>query len=320
MNQQFYKQLKNYGKVKTSEPMSKHTTFKIGGPARYFVSVDNTDNLVALLKLLDEQGIPYMILGGGSNMLVSDDGFDGVVIEVKARDIEIDGTEVKVDAGYPTVAVAQKTVQAGLTGFEWGVGVPGSIGGAVRGNAGAMGSEMKDNVSKIELYSDGEVYTLSNDECEFGYRTSTIKTGGGVALRVYLSLEPSEDQGGMKQALSYLQYRNTTQPQGYASTGCIFKNADMQIYKEQLLEHFDENDEKVQQFLTVGKISAGWLIEQVGMKGAKIGNAQVSDVHGNFVINLGDATAGDVLSLIEQIKTKVYTIYGIALEEEIQIV
>jgi len=317
---EMYKKLQEFGHVKTNELLSKHTTFKIGGPADFFVTIDSTEDAVACLTYLDENGVDYFILGGGSNMLVSDDGFRGVAVRIKAQNKSVEDTLVIADAGCITVDIAQFSMQHNLTGFEWGVGVPGTIGGAVRGNAGAMGSTMKDNVKKISIYKDGEVLEYSNEECQFGYRSSRIKKEGGLVLQVWLELTKTEDTSLMKKALEYLNYRNTTQPRGYASTGCIFKNADAETNKVQLLKYFDETDEKVQQFLQVGKISAGWLVEQAGMKGQTVGGAQVSDVHGNFVINMGTATANDVTTLINQIKQAVYNAFEIQLEEEIQII
>ncbi len=316
---ELYKQLKQYGKVKTNEPLSKHTTFKIGGPAAYFVTVDETDKLIELLKYLDGEGTPYVILGGGSNTLAQDGEFDGVVIRVRSLGFRVQGTIAIADAGCPTVTVAQKSMQAGLTGFEWGVGVPGTIGGAVRGNAGAMGGDMQKDVLKVEVYRDGEVFELSNEECKFDYRTSIFKHKGGVVLRVHLQLaEADPDAVLMKQALEHLQYRNSTQPQGFASSGCIFANADFQSNKVRLIEHFEGN-EKITQFEKVGKVSAGWLVEQAGMKGKQIGNVQISPKHGNFLVNLGDAKAEDVKALIEEVKEAVYNKYRITLEEEVSI-
>ena len=316
---ELYQKLKEYGKVKTNELLSKHTTFKIGGPADFFVSIASTEQLVECLRHLDGAGVSYVLLGGGSNMLVSDEGFAGVVIEVKAREKRVEDNYVIADAGCITVDIAQFSIQNGLTGFEWGVGVPGTIGGAVRGNAGAMGGEMKDNVDKIAFYRDGEVVEITNEECEFGYRSSAIKRDGGVVLEVWLKLEQGKDKSGMKQMLEHLQYRNKTQPQGYSSTGCIFKNADYAKNKAALLVFADAEDEKVQGFKKYGKISAGWLIEQAGMKGVKKGNAEVSEVHGNFILNKGGATAAEVLDLIDEVKQTVYNALGIQLEEEIQI-
>jgi UDP-N-acetylmuramate dehydrogenase len=332
-----YTELKQFGDVKTQVPMSKYTTFKIGGSAAYMLTVTDTGMLVAALQYLDGAGVPWFILGGGSNMLVRDTGYDGVVVQVRSAQFEVQSNLFIADAGVPTVLTAQETMKAGLKGFEWGAGVPGTIGGAVRGNAGAMGKDMHDDVHSVDVYKNGEVLTYTNDECEFGYRESRFKDSQEVVLRVTLALTPyasSEDALESKQQmLQFLKYRNETQPKGYASTGCIFKNVDVSQpsngtrqklkankYRAVLLHHFDESDEKVQQFLKVGKISAGWLVEQVGMKGAVIGGAEVSPVHGNFIVNNGTATAADVLTLIEEIKERVYTTYGIELEEEIQII
>lgn len=317
---ELYTKLRAFGKVKIDEPMAKHTTFKIGGPASYFLQLTSVDDLVAVLALLQGDGVPYVVIGGGSNMLVADAGFEGVVIQVRATEKRVEGTDVIADAGCSTVEIAQFSIQHGLTGFEWGVGVPGSIGGAVRGNAGAMGGEMKDNVTSVEVYKDGEVIEMSAADCQFGYRHSIFKQTGDIVLRVRLGLAQAEDKSGMQKALGHLQYRNKTQPQGWASTGCIFKNVPLEENRDMLRTNFSEENESVQQFLSVGKISAGWLVQEAGLKGKTIGGAQVSDAHGNFIINTGAATADDVLSLIELVKQEVYTQFGVALEEEIQII
>lgn len=316
---ELYSALKQFGEVKLNVLLSKKTTFKIGGPAQYFITVDTVEKTVELLQYLDGNGTPYMIFGGGSNMLAPDAGFDGVVVHIADKRYAVDGTNITVAAGMSTVEMAQISIKEGLSGFEWGVGVPGSIGGAVRGNAGAMGSDMSKWVASVDAYVDGHLETFTHDACEFNYRESIFKENGGVVLRLTLGLKKAENANGMKEALSYLQYRNKTQPQGFASTGCIFKNPDTAVNKETLLQHFSEQDEKIQQFLKVGKISAGWLVEQVGMKGAQVGQAKVSETHGNFIVNLGGATSEDVHTLIEEIKAKVYDTYSINIEEEIQV-
>lgn len=327
-----YEPLKQFGKVRLNEPMSKRTTFKIGGPATYFITVTESEKLVELLQFLDGEGVKYMLLGGGSNMLVADEGYDGVVIQVQTSGLTINGEIVEADAGVQTAVIARESVKAGLAGFEWGVGVPGTIGGAVRGNAGAMGKDMQDDTLKVSVYQDGEVNEFSNEECAFGYRHSIFKDMPGLIIKVWLQLTPSENIDGMKKALEALKYRNETQPKGVASTGCIFKNVDVshqspdigqkkaEKNRELLIKHFGEENELVQKFLKVGKISAGWLVQEAGMKGAKTGNAEISPVHGNFIVNHGGATAADVLSLIEQAKQKVYTKFGFELEEEIALI
>src|SRR3989338_4248022 len=183
---ELYEQLKQFGSIKLNEPMSKNTTFRIGGTADFFVTVETIDKLVGLVKILDASGTPYFILGGGSNLLVRDEGFRGVCVRIMNDELRIKDTVVEADAGCITADVAQKSIAAGLTGFEWGVGVPGTIGGAVRGNAGAMGGEMKDVVKEVEAYRDGEVLTLSHADCNFGYRDSVFKHGGGGVVRVEL--------------------------------------------------------------------------------------------------------------------------------------
>jgi len=312
-----YDILKTFGKVKIDEPLSKHTTFKLGGKARFFVSVDDIPKLSELLQYLDGEGVPYFVLGGGSNVVVNDEGYEGVVISVQAKNVKIENDSVIADAGCPTVTVARESFSQGLTGFEWGVGVPGTIGGAVRGNAGAMGTDMKESIEKVLVYRDGEVMEMKNTECEFGYRTSIFKREPIIVLRVWLKLKKSgeEEKNGMKKALEYIQYRNQTQPQGFASSGCIFKN--VQISEE--VKRIIAGKEIPQEFLEKKIIPAGWLIEQVEMKGYTQGNIQVSEKHANFIVNLGGGNASDVFHIIDEIKTRVFEQFGIHLEEEVQI-
>ena len=305
-----YKELKKYGKVKLNELLSKHTTFKIGGPADYFVIVNSTENLIATLKIAEENSIKYFILGGGSNILVSDEGFEGMVIKVNNNLMKIESDIIIADAGCSTVQVAQNSIKEKLTGFEWGVCIPGTIGGAVRGNAGAMGSEMKDLVEKVEALCGGEMVELNNKECKFGYRDSVFKSNGvNIILRVHLKLKKGESKNLLAEALKHIQFRKNTQPSGFSS-GCVFKNVSLEGFK----------GEAPKEFVKKGWISAGWLIEKSGLKGEKIGDAQISEKHANFIINLGGAKARDVAQLIAEIKEKVYDRFGVNLEEEIHIV
>ncbi|MBI2437144.1 MAG: UDP-N-acetylmuramate dehydrogenase [Candidatus Magasanikbacteria bacterium] len=314
---ELYQTLKKFGKVKLDEPMSKHTTFKIGGPAKYFVIVDDTDKLVELLKFLDGEGEDYILLGGGSNTLMRDEGYRGVVVKIQNSSRfnrnKIQNSLVEISAGCSTVATAQETIKAGLTGFEWGVGVPGTIGGAVRGNAGIPSGEMKDNLLKCEVYRDGEILELSNAECEFGYRDSIFKHNTDVILRVWLKLEQGTNIDLQKKAFEYIDHRNKTQPKGFTA-GCVFKNVPCKTLDAKILEKIP------QEYIEKGKIPAGWLVDQVGMKGAEQGKAKVSEVHGNFMMNMGGARAQDVCDLVEKVKEKVYTRYGIELYEEVQII
>jgi len=314
---QIYTTLRKFGKVKLNEPMSKHTTFKLGGPVKYFITIDNADKLVEVLNFLREENVEFIIIGGGSNVLCSDKEFDGVVIKIANNEIKLlEDNVLQADAGCVTVAVARESVKFNLTGFEWGIGVPGTIGGAVRGNAGAMGGDMSGNLSKVEVYRQGEILELSNEECEFAYRESIFKHNNDVVLCVWLQLEKSTEESKdlMKTTLENIQYRNSTQPQGFASSGCIFKNVKILNPKSEIKnQNIIPTD-----FLEKGIISAGWLMDQAGCKGMKVGNAQVSEKHANFIVNLGDATAEDVKNLIEEVKKKVYNKFKINLEEEVQ--
>ena len=289
--------------------MSKHTTFKIGGPADYFVIVDSIDNLTAVLKVLSEQDMSYFMLGGGSNVLISDEGFAGAVIKVNCKEIKVEDDVIIADAGCATAQVAEVTIKAKLSGFEWGVCVPGTIGGAVRGNAGAMGLEMKDSVYKVEIWRDGEVLELNNAECKFGYRDSIFKSGNDIILRVHLKLQKGESKDLMAKALQHIQFRKDTQPTGFSS-GCIFKNVDIAQF------HGKTPDE----FADKMYVSAGWLIDKSGLKGEQIGQVQVSEKHANFITNFGGGSASDVIELIAKIKEKVYDKFSVNLEEEIQII
>ncbi len=334
---QLYTKLKTFGKVKANESMAKHTTFKIGGSAQFFVIIDSTEKLIKLFEYLDSEGVLYVVIGAGSNILVSDSEFVGVIVHVCNTKIIFDEEFVTVDAGVMMPKLAQEIVKAGCTGLEWCVGVPGTVGGSVRGNAGAMGSEIKDSLVKVDVYKNGDIVEYTLDECQFGYRDSIFKHDGGIILRTQFNLaKVSKDDKvlGMKQVIKHIQYRNKTQPQGYASTGCIFKNIiinekiaintlqkeKIRKNKELLLKNFDEKSDKVKQFLKIGKISVGWLVEQAGIKGEKEGNAQISPTHGNFIVNIGGATASEVQILIERVRTTVYNKTGFDLEEEIQLV
>ncbi|HOX61011.1 MAG TPA: UDP-N-acetylmuramate dehydrogenase [Candidatus Magasanikbacteria bacterium] len=303
------KELKKYGKVKIKESLAKHTTYRVGGPADYFLAVENIEKLPMLLGYLSGEGVSYCILGGGSNSLFSDEGFGGVVITLNDRGFVVEEDVVTASAGAILSELADATIRAGLTGFEWGVGVPGTIGGAVRGNAGVPDGEMCDVVESVRVWRDGEEMELNNSECEFGYRDSVFKHESIVIMQVRLKLTRGEDKMARQKALAYIMNRSKTQPHGMSSAGCVFKNvlrADLPV------------DFVVPVELGEGsKVPAGWLLDQCGLKGEKIGDAMISEKHANFIVNLGQAKAGDIQALIARAKEKVYNKYKIELEEEV---
>lgn len=304
--------------VLENESMAAHTYLKIGGPARLYLVASTSDELIHAVEEAKRLSIPWYVIGGGSNLLVSDDGFQGVVIQTADRSFAIDGTEVSAAPGVFTGLLAKATAEAGLTGFEWGVGVPGMIGGAVYGDAGCFGGEMRDVVSGVEAYAiqQGKKISYTNADCRFGYRDSRFKHEPHIILRVHLALERGDVAQARAKINEIMGKRKESQPQGAFSAGCLFKNFD--YFSESALDILKRHGEIPSAMLSQKRIAAGWLIDQLGLKGTTVGKAQVSPVHGNFLVNLGGARAQDVLALSSLIKMKVRDELGILLEDEVQ--
>ena len=282
-------------KVLVNEPMASHTTFKIGGPADYFAMPETIEELAAVLKLCKEENMPYFILGNGSNLLVGDKGFRGVVIQLYKNfdGICLEGTKITAKAGAMLIRVAKEAGKAGLTGLEFASGIPGTIGGAMVMNAGAYGGEMKDVVTAVTvLTKEGEIKTLSGEEMNFRYRGSVVEDEGYIVLEAVMELKegnPEEIQARMEE-LS-LQ-RRTKQPIEYPSAGSTFKRPEGYF--------------------------AGKLIQDAGLRGYQVGGAQVSEKHCGFVINAGGATAADVMNLMQDVSDKVNAQFGVTLEPEVK--
>ncbi len=305
-------------RFRQNELMARHSTFRVGGPAKYFIEVKTITEIKNAIAIAKEHKIPVFVFSGGSNILVSDDGFFGLVIKIVMRDWEIDENLVIAEAGALTSLVARKVADAGLAGFEWGATLPGSIGGAARGNAGCFGSEMKDHVKWIEVLREGKVIRLTNDGMQFDYRHSAIKQSQDIILRVALELQ-KENSDEIKSRINvFMKKRSESQPLGVGTAGCTFKNYKIKdkIDLARIKDKIEIPDEMVANM----KISVGWLIDKLGFKGKKVGGAQVSERHGNFIFNVDNATANDIKELIMMIKSEVSDRFGIDLEEEIQLV
>jgi len=303
------------------EPMAKHTSFRVGGSARLYVVVHSSSTLLEAVEAALAAGIPFYLYGGGSNLLVSDDGFEGVIIQTAHRGIEVKDTNVSAEAGAITAMVARTSVEAGLTGFEWAIGVPGTIGGALYGNAGCYGGEMKDAVESVDAFNleTKEHVRLTNADCQFGYRNSLFKNKPYLILGCQLALKVSPDAAASKARLEEIMgKRKDSQPLGQSSAGCVFKNVEFSDPKE--LEILSRSVEVPEAMKASGKISAGWLIDQAGLLGKTIGEVSVSKKHGNFFVNAGQARAQDILALISLVKMKVRDDLGIELQEEVQYV
>lgn len=282
-------------KVLMNEPMASHTTFRIGGPADYFVMPSSAEQLAGILKICKEENVPYFILGNGSNLLVGDKGIRGVVIQLYKNfdEITIAGTTVTAKAGAMLIRVAKEAGKAGLTGLEFASGIPGTIGGAMVMNAGAYGGEMKDVVTSVTvLTDDGEIKTLKGSEMDFRYRGSVVEEKGYIVLQAVMELK----EGDVKEILTSMDQltvrRKTKQPIEYPSAGSTFKRPEGYF--------------------------AGKLIMDAGLCGFKVGGAQVSKKHCGFVINAGGATAADVMKLMSDVSVRVQERFGVKLEPEVK--
>lgn len=306
---------------KINEPLAKHVNIHVGGPADFYVEARSSDEIVAAVEAALADGLPYVVLGMGSNTLPSDEGFRGLVIQASNRTWSIEGTRVYAEAGVPSAFLARKTAEAGLTGLEWAVSLPGSIGGAVRGNAGCFGGETKDELESVDaLRVDGgrvERVTYTPGECRFSYRDSSFKHNKDIVLDIEFELESSSKEECLAKIEAVLAKRKLEQPSDNPSAGCMFKNFEYQ--DEVAISKLKKRLPVPEKFLSAKRIPAGWLIEQAGLKGKSIGGAQISGMHGNFLVNHGYATASDVLQLISLIKTRIRDEFGIQLEEEVQL-
>ena len=281
--------------VKQQEPMSRHTTFRIGGPADFYLCPHSTKEVQEIVEICKEENLPYFVLGNGSNLLVSDKGYRGVVIQLwkNFSDITVKDCCIQAKAGALLSKVAAEALEAGLTGMEFASGIPGTIGGAAFMNAGAYGGEMKDIIKSVKvLDTQGEVLVLPKEELKMGYRTSIVKEKGYTVLSVELELTRG-NQEEIRNTMEDLKERRTSkQPLEMPSAGSTFKRPEGYF--------------------------AGKLIMDSGLRGFSVGGAQVSEKHCGFVVNKGGATAMDVLNLIREVQRKVKEQFGVDLETEVR--
>lgn len=279
------------------EPMAKHTSFRIGGPAKRMAFPETCEQLVLLTGFLQEAGVDPLLIGNGTNLLVADEGLDTVVIDTSAKlsHIELTGEgEITADAGVSLAKLALFAFKSGLTGLEFAHGIPGTLGGGVVMNASAYGGELKDVVTEVTaLYPDG-VKVLKPAELDFSYRHSVFSTGEGIVLGAKLKLEPGDKDAIKTKMDDLMARRKASQPLELPSAGSTFKRP---------TGYF-----------------AGPLIEGCGLKGCRVGGAEVSPKHAGFVVNIGGATCADVLALIEKVQKTVYDAHGVMLEPEVKII
>lgn len=298
MDKEIVKQLCNIAgneHVLVDEPMHKHTTFKVGGKADYYIIPHTIDEIKSLIIFLKKQNIPFCVVGNGSNLLVSDKGYHGAIIRVykNFNQIQINQTSIKAQAGALLCDIAAKACEAGLKNFEFAAGIPGTIGGAAVMNAGAYGGEMKQVLTSVTVIDEeGSIQTLTNEELQFGYRTSVISTNHYTVLEAEIGLEYG-DCSEIKAIIDdYGQRRADKQPLEFPSAGSTFKRPKGYF--------------------------AGKLIMDAGLRGYSIGGAQVSEKHCGFIINKSNATARDVILLIQYVQNQVFQQFGVKLETEVK--
>ena len=304
-------------KILYDEPMKKYTTFKVGGPAECLIKISSKEDLKEILKFANENNIQITVLGNGSNVLVQDKGIKGITLIIKIEKIEIENqaensnnnkgknkeenngndnakVRIKLGAGEKIAKVGIKFSKEGLTGFEEISGIPGTIGGAVRMNAGAHNREMKDVIKTVKcLDYQGNEKTFTDEEMNFGYRTSILKTEKYIAIEVEIELDKGNSEEIKEKMDMYKEKRKNSQPLEYPSAGSTFKRGE--------------------DFITAK------LIDEAGLKGTKVGDAEVSTKHGGFIINKGNATASDILELVQIIKNKIYEKYQKKIELEVEV-
>ena len=290
--------LRSLAGVKPDEPLASRTSFGIGGPAEFFLELGRPDAIEKVIEGSRERDIPYLLLGAGTNLLIADGGVEGLVVRVVNREHEIEGTRVRAAAGLKMMRLARVVADANLRGFEFAIGVPGTVGGAVYQDAGCWGKEIREVLLEVEGYLPGQGrQRWSPGVLNLGYRTSALREGaltGALVISATVQLERGDGEAAKQLMAKLTRERNETQPIKTKNCGSVFKNP--------------PGD------------SAGRLVQAAGLKGAREGAAVVSTVHGNFIVNEGGATAADVRRLIERVMVEVKRRFGLQLEPEVEMV
>lgn len=288
--------------------LAQKTYFKVGGPAEAYIDLEDHQQVAELLAWCFKNEVQVTLFGGASNVVVADEGVPGVVLHIADSHVDVQGTLLVCGAGLQTALVVKSSVDAGLTGLELFLGVPGTIGGAVYNNAHYLEDLIGAFVSRVKVCSmQGEIYWLSQAECEFGYDTSRFHTSGEVLLEIEFSLQPGTKESSREEVIRASQYRAKTQPLGEPSSGCIFQNVPNTPELQQLFPQFAQK----------AFVPGGFLIDQAGLKNQHEGDIYVSDKHAAFFVNKGSGSAAQVKKLIERVKQTVQEKFGVVLQEEV---
>ena len=331
-------------KIKKNVLLKDYTTFGIGGPAKYFLETEKKEDIVRVISAAKKFNLPFFILGGGSNLLVSDKGFKELVIKIKNKELKVKNNKIFVEAGVVLNQLVNTALKNNLSGLEWAAGIPGTVGGAICGNAGAFNKSTGDLVKNVEVLevANCKIKILNNKDCNFRYRDSIFKHKKNlIVLSATLQLKKINRKEIKERIKKYLNYRKETQPLNYPSAGSIFKNpkgfsgaavsfaaasfaaarqgeedksSSLSTERTRLSEG---GKERIFFDFAAASFAAARMIEECGLKGKRIGNVKISEKHANFIVNLGQGKAKDVKKLIELAKKRVKNKFGIDLEEEI---
>ena len=297
-------------RVQKNIPLSSHTSLRVGGVADYFFEAHTREDIIEALSAAMSTNTPYIILGGGTNVLVSDKGFRGLVIRIRTTGITEKENSLVIDAGVPMGVLVAYAAKQSLSGLEWAGGLPGTVGGAIRGNAGTFGKTLADALISVDVFDPDtkSEKTYNKEDIFFDYRESSFKRSGEVILSAEIMLGPGSKEDIMAHTRESILYRAEHHPSYDASSGCFFKNVDPQ-----------GKTFEIRGKMWFDRIPTGYLVDEAGLKGYQVGGAKVSNEHGNFIVNTGSATADDLVILLSLVKDRIKNTYGVLLKEEIEL-
>jgi UDP-N-acetylmuramate dehydrogenase len=290
------------------------STFKIGGKAQYLVYAENQQDIIDSLRFAQEKDLPIGLIGSGCNLLIQDDDIEGLILKMNTKSIEIKDNQLFAEAGVSLAMLANFGHKANLVGLEWAPSVPSSVGGAIRGNAGAFGGETKDKLKQIRVYRDGAIEDIDSSGLDFHYRYSSFKEEDNtdIILGGLFELEKGDIEASRMQIRDNIIKKSQNQPVGVACSGCIFKN-----YEGFINENLYSQYPDLKVFVAKGIIPSGYLIQEAGLKGFTKGGIQISEKHGNYMINTGTGTYEDVIKLIDIVKKRIFELFSVHIEEEV---
>lgn len=303
--------------------LAPYTSFGIGGAAKYFLEAKSEKEIKDGLAWAKRNNIQVFVLGGGTNILVSDNGFDGVVIKLENSLLQFSGSQAFCGAGVLLEQLVRKCIERGLGGVEYLSGIGGTVGGAVRGNAGAFGQTIGEAVKEVKAFLNGEIKSFSHEDSAFQYRQSIFKEIPSVISSITFEFHPAKKEELKKKSQEVIAKRNSRYNIHWQCAGCIFKNIDLReitIDKERVLKALDITEKEYSEVTKFQKLPVSFIVDKLGLKGKKIGGAKIAEEHGAFIINAGGAKAEDIVALMSLIKLKVRNALGIQLEEEVQLV